>query len=151
MQLSVRPIDTVSINTGVTYADSVYTDFLTASGVQLAGNPLVNAPRWVGTLTGNLNQPLDDALALKVNVNYAYRSSTELFLATPASTQGSYGLLGLRVGVGSLGDQWVVGLYARNLFNKFFADGFYSLPGGNDREYSNAAGRTLGGYASYRF
>ena len=151
LEFNLRASNVLSLNGGVTYADSEFTDYLKGP-VQLAGNPLTNAPRWSWTLAANLDQPIGDRYALTAAVNYSSRSDVFTLVADPSSEVGGYGLLGARIGFGDADGAWRIGAYARNLTDEHFSTSFLGVPGTLfARTFSNDGRRTLGAFAEMRF
>ncbi len=149
-ELNVRATKALSFNGSVTYADSVFTDYL-RGGVQLAGARLTNAPRLSAVLDASLDQHLGDAFMMHANVGVSYRSKTFQVVANPASIQKSYALANARLAFGPTNEKWQIGIYARNIFNQEFSTLFDALPFGNVRGVSSEARRTVGGFASVKF
>ena len=120
------------------------TRVLEYNGFTRSGQPLdfrgehfANTPKWqinggVG-YTGNLN----DALALRANINANYQSKTSSSLTNEAGFEvKAYTTVNASIALSGRDSGWEVGLFAKNLFNEnywtsanYFADTVYRLPG----------------------
>lgn len=87
----------------------------------LAGRPLVRAPRIVMSGGFDYEFPLTDALVFGLNGNASYTSK---FYANPsdqpASLQKGYWLLDAGLKLGAADDAWQLDLIGRNLTNKYY-------------------------------
>jgi iron complex outermembrane receptor protein len=112
-----------------------------AGTVNIDGNPLPNAPKWIANATAEYSVPLGDG-ELFAFTDWAYRSNINFFLYRSAEYQDGHMLeVGLRVGYRAPGGRWEVAAFGRNIFND------RSLEGGID--FDNLTGfvndpRTLG-------
>jgi iron complex outermembrane receptor protein len=112
-----------------------------AGTVNIDGNPLPNAPKWIANATASYSIPLGSG-ELFAFTDWAYRSKINFFLYQSEEYQDGHMLeVGLRVGYRAPGGRWEVAAFGRNIFND------RSLEGGID--FDNLTGfvndpRTLG-------
>ncbi|WP_165799691.1 TonB-dependent receptor [Sphingomonas oleivorans] len=166
-----------SLNGSVAYTPTKYTDFLTscyagqplnpspgpgcyiAPGTttrvhQAAGKPLIYAPKYAYTVGGDYSVPLGDH-SIDANVVYTWRSRTYTVAGDPFTIVPSYGLFNGNVSFGAEDDSWRVGLYFRNLFDKFYVArinrSVFAAPGTLVHTPAIDAHRTIGGQVSFRF
>lgn len=139
-ELSATPIDALSINANVSYADATFERFANApcyprqpvgpgecvGNVQdLSGARLPNAPRWNANLFGEYQFAIPrtgwDGFA---NVNYSWRDSIQWnALGSPDGIEPGYSLLGAALGMRTDDDRVAVKLYGKNLTDKFHTSG----------------------------
>ncbi|HYE47568.1 MAG TPA: TonB-dependent receptor [Caulobacter sp.] len=109
--------------------------------VNIDGNSLPNAPRWVGNLTARYSWPVGDG-EIYVFTDWAYRSKINFFLYESVEfTDDRLVEGGLRVGYVAPGGRWEVAAFGRNITDDT------SLEGGID--FNNLTGfindpRTIG-------
>jgi iron complex outermembrane receptor protein len=111
----------VRLNFGVGFADARVTEDI-YSGVNIAGNSLIAAPKWTGTagldwraLSGRLGE-----LNVHVDGQYASRQNFDI-LNYPTTEQGGYGLLNSNIAWTNPSGHMVVTFWGRNLTNKLYA------------------------------
>lgn len=155
VEATVKPIRALTLNAGVTYADTVFTDYQFTPTVNYRGLALPNAPKWSFILGANLNTPITSGLVLDASTNFSYRSKVFMIAADPASVQEGYGILQARVGIGPEDGQWKIGVYGRNLTNQYYTTAYFDyasfgLPF-QFRQTSPEAARTVGGFVSVKF
>jgi iron complex outermembrane recepter protein len=119
---------TVGINLG--YLDATYTNAELMNSPVLAsfdynGKTMLNAPRWQGSFTGDLDQPLTGRLDLVGNVVVSYISRTvfdysEVPGVLPDADGPAYWLTNARIGVQTSDGRYSLSLYAKNLFNRVY-------------------------------
>jgi iron complex outermembrane receptor protein len=120
----VIPPVTLSANIGYLNAKYQKADFagnLLLLPLHSSGNVMIDAPKWQGGFSVNLDQPLNDSTRLKGNILYAYIGHV-YYTATQAKNadQPGYSLVNMRLGVTVMNDR--LGLYGfvNNVFNKHF-------------------------------
>jgi iron complex outermembrane receptor protein len=100
--------------------------------VNIDGNPLPNAPRWIANVTARYGIPYGDG-EFFVYTDWAYRSKINFFLYQSAEFNDDHLLEGgVRVGYSHAGGQWEVAFFGRNITNDL------SLEGGID--FNNLTG-----------
>ncbi|MBI1197594.1 MAG: TonB-dependent receptor [Phenylobacterium sp.] len=112
-----------------------------AGTVNIDGNPLPNAPKWIANVTAGYSWPMASGEVF-VFTDWAYRSKINFFLYQSAEYQDGHLLEGgLRLGYRAAGGAWEVAAFGRNITND------KSLEGGID--FNNLTGfvndpRTVG-------
>jgi len=112
-----------------------------AGTVNIDGNPLPNAPKWIANITAGYSWPLASG-EIFVFTDWAYRSKINFFLYQSAEYQDGHLLEGgLRLGYRAPDAKWEVAAFGRNITND------KSLEGGID--FNNLTGfvndpRTIG-------
>jgi iron complex outermembrane receptor protein len=100
--------------------------------VNIDGNPLPNAPRWIANVTARYGIPYGDG-EFFVYTDWAYRSKINFFLYQSAEFSDDHLLEGgLRAGYSHHGGQWELAVFGRNITNDD------SLEGGID--FNNLTG-----------
>ena len=134
-----------SLNGGMTYSDTKFTDYVTAcpavlkagytcytqngtSLVQAAGEPLSGAPKLSATFGADVKLPINERLAFDAATNVYYRSKVQYDVANAISHQPGYATVGLNAGIGAPDGGWRVGVFARNLLDKHFVASVIGLP-----------------------
>ena len=124
------PVEGLSINGGVTYAETYYPKstplFL---GANLPGSRLSLAPLWSGSLGVTYEHKLSDGLVGRVAVNAksvsSFNTGSDL---DPVKNQPGYTLVNARIGLSSEDKAWAVEAFAQNLFNDtYYQVGFNSV------------------------
>lgn len=165
MDASWRVIPEFSLSGSFTYSDTEFTDYLTAcpnvvkagytcftqggtSLVQAAGEPLSGAPKYSATFGADLRLPVSDSLQVDLSANVYYRSRVQYDVANAVSFQKGYTTVGVNAGIGHPDGNWRLGVFARNLFDKYFVSSVIGLPfsdpGGEVNWLAREGRRTLG-------
>jgi iron complex outermembrane receptor protein len=91
--------------------------------VNINGNPLPNAPKWVSNFTAGYSIPLASG-EIFAFTDWAYRSNVNFLLYQSAEFQGKYLLEGgLRVGYRVPAQGWEVAVFGRNITNHISLEG----------------------------
>ncbi len=119
------PWEQLSFQGGVTYADTVVSDFTAADLLnpsrfnslrRLPGETMSFAPEWSGSLAATFEQPIADTLVFRANLSAKYSSEyntgSDLH---PSKHQDAFTLLNGRISIGSDDDLWTVELWGQNL------------------------------------
>ncbi len=147
-----RAAEGLTLNGGVTYADAEFTDFQYNATTNYKGTSLTNAPKWQGSFSADYDREIG-AYRLKANLDYAYRTKTWSAIGEVANTElPGYGIANGRISVSPENSTVEVGIYGRNLLDKYFSTAFeqYSTMSLTHR-VSRDAHRTLGVFAKYAF
>ena len=143
----VAPIFNIAANLG--YLDAKFKSFkcggdfvgpteycikeLAVPAFDLSGNRLVDAPKWQGGITANLDMPVTDNWNLAGTLLYSYKSNFYFEDSNaPITKQKSFSLVNLRVGAHTADKKLGAYLSIRNLFNKHYAvfgTANYIIPG----------------------
>lgn len=87
----------------------------------LAGNRLVNAPEWSGSIGASFDTPIGRQLkfGISADLNFASSSPTDA-TSYPNAVSPSRQLLDASLRIGDVDDQWELALIGRNLTNDFY-------------------------------
>lgn len=120
----------------------------------LAGERLVNAPKWSYNLRASYERAVGGGLLFDASTNWSWRDDAYALTADKASIVDAYGILNANIGIGAEDGSWRLGLYGRNILDQMF---FASTPalnvpslapafnvGGRERVISPDAFRTIG-------
>jgi outer membrane receptor protein involved in Fe transport len=139
VEAALRPRHDMSVNLGMTLADTRYRDDLVgnSSGApldpalrELPGHRLSNAPRLVFTgafsWTPELgNSGFSGLLYADARLTTDYNTGSDLF---PQKIQDSYAVVNGRVGIRGPQQRWSIELWGQNLFNQNYAQVAFSSP-----------------------
>jgi outer membrane receptor protein involved in Fe transport len=126
----LTPIDGLTINGGVTYAETYYPEsnplFL---GANLPGARLSLAPLWSGSVGVTYEHNFTDDLVGRIAVNSksvsGFNTGSDL---DPVKNQPGYTLVNARVGLSSADKRWAVEAFAQNLFDDtYYQVGFNAV------------------------
>jgi len=131
--LSLRPVDGLRINAGATYIETRITDYIgfDASGAvtNFAGQRFPYSPKLTFTAGAEYEFPVSDTMKAYLGASLAYNSKTSSALANRTTTFvtrdarfdiPSYALVDLRAGVEFPDSNVRVGVYVRNVGNKYY-------------------------------
>ncbi|WP_254054318.1 TonB-dependent receptor [Sphingorhabdus sp. EL138] len=148
LETVIRPDDNFTINGGLTYTDARYpgncAGTLTSPNVvNLCGNSLTNAPKWVGIMGATYDRDLGSSLKFFVNgqirMESDRRTSTQASLVpnaaqitaagsvqaaaaatalNPFDIQDSNIKINMRAGIGDIDDAWGIEAWVTNLTNE---------------------------------
>jgi len=125
------PIHGLTLQGGLTYAETEYGAFTPTAGVspRLPGARLSFAPLWSGSLATSYERDLTDSLKLKASLGGKYTSeyNTGSDLA-PEKAQKGFTVVNARVGVGAQDDRWTVELWGQNIFDQDYYQVGYDAP-----------------------
>jgi iron complex outermembrane receptor protein len=114
---------------------------------QAKGFPLPGAPEHTASVGADYHRPVG-SLLVDAAANYYYRSKVQYDVANAYSVQGSYGIVGGKLGVGDPDGLWRVAVFVRNAFDKRFQVAVIGLPfadaGGEVNWNTREARRTVG-------
>ena len=132
--LTWAPNDNLLVNGSFAYLDSEYTDFNNAqcAAGQAPTNPNGTcdrtgerpsfAPEYQYTIGAQWTQPFGDNLEWHARADYSWRDDQILTRVSGSDIgeQEAYGLLDLRIGLGSSNGQWEVEAFARNVTDETY-------------------------------
>jgi outer membrane receptor protein involved in Fe transport len=159
LEASVRPMQGLSITTGVTYNDAYYDSEVRFSPLTaplgaadpnavFSGEELSFAPKWVVTGGINYELPLGSnfhaMFYLDGRWNDGYRTQTLSRDPLGRTDNSAFAIFNARVGVGPSDDHWSVELWARNLTDEFYYVGAFSPPLQNSYVIFPSEPRTVG-------
>lgn len=109
---------------GFTYADATFDDGVNTGFADVGGEQLPLSSEWTGSVTVGYERPLGNTgLFGKAHLEILGRSESNLDTGTldPAGEQSGYGLVNLRLSVGSEDDRWRAALFCRNCGDKHYS------------------------------
>lgn len=125
------PVRGLTLQGGVTYAETEYGNFAPTAGVspRLPGARLSFAPLWSASLATSYERDLTDSLKLNASLSGKYSSeyNTGSDLA-PEKAQEGFTTVNARIGVGAQDDRWRVELWGQNIFDKDYYQVGYDAP-----------------------
>ncbi|WP_160486827.1 TonB-dependent receptor [Aurantiacibacter rhizosphaerae] len=88
----------------------------------LAGEQLGNSPDFKFNMGFDYSQPISQSISLFTRGNYTWQSAVNFSLSqNPRTTQVSYGIANLAVGIEGPEDSWALSVFVNNLFDKAYA------------------------------
>ncbi len=153
IELVSRPVQSLTLRAGLGFLDGKVQKGALADGtVNVAGQRLPHAPSVSGTVSADWDPlTLSHArLTLHIDGSYVSKQYFEL-LNQDRIAQDPYGLINGRIGFHGADDRWDIGVWGRNLANKFYFTSQADLQGlGFDYRHRGAP-RMFGLDASYHF
>ena len=113
VDLSVRPIQGLTLNVAYGHLDTRYLDVGTVSGLTL-DTPFQRTPRHSFTASAHYERPLRSG-TLELHADYSYRSKEQFQMLAAFNDQRGYGLLGARATFRAADDRWSFALFSTNL------------------------------------
>jgi iron complex outermembrane receptor protein len=184
LEMTAKPIRDLTFSSAFTYLDAKYTDFkapcyqrfapipqptttdpnavgacytlpgTSTSFVQAAGARLNNSSKFTYQMNLSYTHAITQTLTGDLTANYVHRSSFRTVGYDPNTLVRPYGLTNVNLGIGNPDEGWRVGVFARNLFNKFFVSAIQANgndPGGYTSILNVEARRTIGATLDYKF
>ncbi|MFN3856961.1 MAG: TonB-dependent receptor [Caulobacter sp.] len=155
------PIDGLTLQGGLTYADTKFGDFTAAdlkdpsrfNGIfRLPGETMPFAPKWSGSLAVGYERDIGGYLQFRGNISTKYTSDyntgSDLH---PVKEQEGFFLTNARVGIGSQDGRWTVELFANNLFDEEYIQVAFNGPFQVDTSnpYNQAADEAISTYNAF--
>jgi outer membrane receptor protein involved in Fe transport len=113
------PLDQLSIQGGVTYAETEIEEFGTAITFfrsERENDRLSFAPKWSASLSGTFEQPVGTNLLFRTNIGAKYVSEYNTGSnLDPRKGQDAFALVNARLGFGADDESWMVEAWAQNL------------------------------------
>jgi iron complex outermembrane recepter protein len=140
LSVDVIPIEPLTLNAGVAYLHSKFTDLTmpcypgqtAALGCnvpvgpvfveRIDGEPSLDAPRWKSTLSGTYNFLMPN-LPFDMYLRADYHYQTKVYYQLdhdPFATQGTYGILNLGVGFTDHAKKYEVRVFSDNVTNRYY-------------------------------
>ncbi len=123
--LNIRPTRDLSLHFGAAYTHTRVQTFSgfnrTGQATNFAGSSFPYSPKW--QLNGSVayDVPVSETLGLAANIDANYQAKTSGSLGQEAGFDvRAYTLVNAGLALHSADDKWRVGLYAKNLFNKYY-------------------------------
>ncbi|MBM0108235.1 TonB-dependent receptor [Steroidobacter sp. S1-65] len=153
------PLDQLSLQGGVTYAETEIEDFGTTlgeSGVFAANREndrLSFAPKWSGSVSATYDQPIGANLLLRANVGAKYLSEYNTGSnLDPAKIQDAYTIVNARLGFGAADEKWMIEAWSLNVTDEEYVQVVFDAPA-QTATYNAFLGapRTYGLTARFKF
>lgn len=113
------PVEQLSIQAGVTYAETEIEDFGSALATfrpERDNDRLSFAPKWSGSLSATFQQPVNGNLAWRANIGGKYTSEYNTGSnLDPRKEQDAMTIVNARLGFGAQDERWMVEAWAQNL------------------------------------
>lgn len=113
------PLEQLSLQGGVTYADTQIEDFGNALAFfrpERKDDTLSFAPEWSASLSATFEQPIGSSLLFRSNVGAKYTSEYNTGSnLDPRKMQDALTLVNARLGIGAADEKWMVEAWAQNL------------------------------------
>ena len=132
------PVDGLSLQGGVTYAETQFGSFTAAdltdptrfnSVFRLPGSQVSFAPRWSSSVSGTYERELTESLVLRTNISAKfssrYNTGSDLH---PVKDQDAFTLVNARIGIGSSDERWSLELWSNNLFDQDYLQVAFNGP-----------------------
>jgi outer membrane receptor protein involved in Fe transport len=127
----ITPVEGLTLNGGITYAETQYGDFTPSAGVsaRLPGSRLSFAPLYSLSLSGTYERPVGNGLLLRTSLSGKYSSSynTGSDLA-PEKVQNGFTVVNGRVGIGTEDGRYTLEAFANNLFDEDYFQVAFDAP-----------------------
>ncbi len=149
LEIVTRPVRALTLRASAGFLHSEVQEGTLATG-SIIGQELPYAPHFSGTLAADWQAWQIDALKFNIHVDTNYNSKQYLALPNEeAIAQGGYALLNARVSVAA--DKWDVGVWGRNIGDKFYLTNAVDVQGfGFDYRHVGTP-RMFGVDAQYHF
>lgn len=151
--VAVQPLRGLTLSGALTYTDAKFTDYVYNSTTDYTGSRLTNSPEWAGTAAIDYETEFGSGFGVRAHADYAYRSEYWTVVGQPDySNVPSYGLVNGRLTFSLPSKTVEFGVYARNLFDKYFSTGWQQYGALGLLHYTSPnARRTVGGFVNVRF
>ena len=151
IDLILRPVEGLTLTSGLGLLDTRLSSFATAAGAVPAGNRLPNAPATSFTGRASYEVPVGDDLKFGIQGETRYSSGVFKDAGNdPLIKAGSYWLFNGRLSLGGSRSKWEVAVWGRNLTNKRYLVQGVDLASLGIVNHIYNAPRTFGVELSYR-
>jgi iron complex outermembrane recepter protein len=129
--LWITPGRSLTVQGGVTYAETEYGDFTPGPGIspRLPNNTVSFAPKWSGTLSATYSRPITANLVWRTNLGAkttsAYNTGSDL---NPVKNQGGFTILNARLGLGSENERWMLEAWGQNVLDREYYQLVFDAP-----------------------
>jgi outer membrane receptor for ferric coprogen and ferric-rhodotorulic acid len=151
--LYLTPVEGLTVQGGVTYAETQFGDFVPGAGVspRLPNARVSLAPLWSASLSGTYERPVAENLLARVAVNTKYSSSYNTGSdLNPTKVQEGFTIVNARVGLGTEDGRYSLELFAQNLFDEEYQQVAFDAPLQNEAGVRDAVNAFLGPAAPLR-
>lgn len=151
--VAVQPMRGLTVSGALTYTDAKFTDYVYNTTTDYTGSRLTNSPEWAGTAAIDYETQFGSGFGVRAHADYAYRSEYWTVVGQPAySNVPGYGLVNGRLTFSLPSKTIEFGVYARNLFDKYFSTGWQNYGALGLLHYTSPnARRTVGGFVNVSF
>ncbi|SEI66201.1 iron complex outermembrane recepter protein [Sphingobium sp. AP50] len=151
--VAVQPVKGLTLSGALTYTDAKFTDYVYNTTTDYTGSRLTNSPKWAGTAAIDYETEFGSGFGVRAHADYAYRSEYWTVVGQPDySNVPGYGLVNGRLTFSLPGKTVEFGVYARNLFDKYFSTGWQQYGALGLLHYTSPnARRTVGGFVNVSF
>ncbi|WHO37651.1 TonB-dependent receptor [Sphingobium sp. AP49] len=151
--VAVQPVKGLTLSGALTYTDAKFTDYVYNTTTDYTGSRLTNSPEWAGTAAIDYETEFGSGFGVRAHADYAYRSEYWTVVGQPAySNVPGYGLVNGRLTFSLPSKTVEFGVYARNLFDKYFSTGWQNYGALGLLHYTSPnARRTVGGFVNVSF
>jgi iron complex outermembrane receptor protein len=147
IDLTLRPIDALSLRVGLSYLDGTYSSFPAASvyvpyppppppalpnslgnnavSANVTGAPFEHSPKWTGTVAASYKFSLPDDASIVPSIN-AFRVSSYVFTAGERLKQDPYTLLNAEITWHLPGDRVELSAWGKNLSNAVYLRSYFA-------------------------
>ena len=129
LEWTARPVEGLSLQGGLVYAQTEYGDQPVAGLPLLAGSRLSFAPLWSGTLSGVYERPIGGNLTARATLatkySSAYNTGSDL---APEKVQQAYWLTNGSLAVSDAAAGWSVEVWGRNLSDETYSQVAFGAP-----------------------
>jgi iron complex outermembrane receptor protein len=148
-----RAAPALTLSGSLNYTNGKYTDYVYDAKTSYTGSRLSNSPRWAGNLGLDYQTAVGAKLLLKAHMDLSVRSELWTVVGQPAySRVPGYALANARLTLSPDDNPVEYGVYARNLFNRYYSTGWQQYgPLGLLHYTTPNAYRTVGVFAKYSF
>ncbi len=151
--VAVQPLRGLTLSGAMTYTDAKFTDYVYNTTTDYTGSRLTNSPEWAGTAAIDYETEFGSGFGVRAHADYAYRSEYWTVVGQPDySNVPGYGLVNGRLTFSLPSKTVEFGVYARNLFDKYFSTGWQNYGALGLLHYTSPnARRTVGGFVNVSF
>ncbi len=151
--VAVQPLRGLTLSGALTYTDAKFTDYVYNATTDYTGSRLTNSPEWAGTAAIDYETEFGSGFGVRAHADYAYRSEYWTVVGQPDySNVPGYGLVNGRLTFSLPSKTVEFGVYARNLFDKYFSTGWQNYGALGLLHYTSPnARRTVGGFVNVSF
>lgn len=151
--VAVQPLRGLTLSGALTYTDAKFTDYVYNTTTDYTGSRLTNSPKWAGTAAIDYETEFGSGFGVRAHADYAYRSEYWTVVGQPDySNVPGYGLVNGRLTFSLPSKTVEFGVYARNLFDKYFSTGWQQYGALGLLHYTSPnARRTVGGFVNVSF
>jgi iron complex outermembrane recepter protein len=144
------PLEQLSLQGGVTYADTTIEDFGTALPFfrpERKDDQLSFAPEWSASLSATYEQPIGNSLLVRGNIGARYTSEYNTGSnLDPRKIQDAMTLVNARVGFGAADEKWMVELWALNVTDEDYYQVIFDATLQGSSAGGAASSSTLNGF-----